>query len=378
MDNLRAKSLLGIISVVALLIFVPFSARADAGTPLMWASALHLLFGNFIIGVFEGLILAFSFKLSKTLCVPVMILANYFSAWAGGVFLNREITNALPFNLYNAWRWIWVMVLFTYLMTLVLEWPFVFLCFRKNENRLRKSIQGNILVNTLSYILLFGWYWLASGTSLYTHANVVQPSDIGFPKEGIVYYISDTNRVCKFDFSSRQTEKICSLKAEIDDRLFARQSIFNQNNWDILDTDKMIMVCSNLEVAAHPSWNDTNTAEVNGVNKIQGTMWNFGETPKLGAAADSDWTFRTGFWGVEGLQGENKKNSGTIYFALETPFITWDIRNATQLPGDYVVFQLGNDQICLLEVATKKIAILTKGQGPVVVLPLNPGLTRQS
>jgi hypothetical protein len=357
-----------LIFAIAALTCIPLSVLADAGTPLMWAGMLHLVFGNLIIGIFEGSILAVVFKLRKPLCILVMIPANYFSAWVGGLFLNHEITAVLPFTLYNAWHWIWVMVFFTYLMTLVLEWPFVFFCFRKVENRLKKSLQGNVLVNTLSYVLLFSWYWLASGTSLYTKMNIVQPSEIGFPKEGIVYYISTTNTVCKFDFESHRTETICSLEASNDDRLFPRQSVFNKNNWDILDTDKKIMVCSNLEVAAFPAWNDTNTAYQGGV---QGTMWDFGETPKLETADKSDWDFHSGFWGIEGLQGKNKKTGGTIYFALETPFLTWSIRDAAQLRGDYVVFQMGDDQICLLEVATRKIALLTKGQGPAVVLPIN-------
>jgi hypothetical protein len=79
--------------------------------------------------------------------------------------------------------------------------------------------------------------------------------------------------------------------------------------------------------------------------------------------------FRTGFWPIEGLRGKNEKTGETIYFSLETPFVSWIARSATQLPGDYVVFQLGDDQICLFETATKKIALLARGQGPVVVLP---------
>lgn len=40
----------------------------------------------------------------------------------------------------------------------------------------------------------------------------------------------------------------------------------------------------------------------------------------------------------------------------------------TPLPNDYVVFQLGDNQICILEPGTKRIALLTKGRGPAVVI----------
>jgi hypothetical protein len=125
-SNQITKRLPRILGLIGLLICVPLTARADAGTPLMWAGMIHLVLGNAIIGIFEGLVLAWIFKLRKGVCVLVMIPANYFSAWIGGLYLNHEITSALPFNLYNAWVWIWVMVLVTFLITLIFEWPFEF------------------------------------------------------------------------------------------------------------------------------------------------------------------------------------------------------------------------------------------------------------
>jgi hypothetical protein len=362
-SNQITKRLPRILGLIALLTCVPLSARADAGTPLMWAGMLHLVFGNAIIGIFEGFILARIFKLKSNVCVLVMIAANYFSAWGGGLFLNYQITKSLPFNLYNAWHWIWVMVFVTFVITLILEWPFVFFCFRKDQNRFKKSLLGNLLVNTLSYVLLFWWYSSASGTTLFTKTNIVQPSDITFPKNGQVYFISETNGVCKFDFSSRQIEKVCSLDTDKNDRLFVRASAFGTNNWDILDSSKRILVCSNLQVTAVQFWHDT--------NNLEGTMFNFGAAPKLGNAEKSNWNFRTGFWAIEGIHGVNTNSGENIHLSLETPFVSWNARNATQLPEDYVVFQLGDDQICLFETATRKIALLARGQGPVVVLSRN-------
>ena len=65
MGDQITKRLPRILGLFALLVSVPLTARADAGTPLMWAGMLHLVFGNAIIGIFEGLILAWLFKLSK-------------------------------------------------------------------------------------------------------------------------------------------------------------------------------------------------------------------------------------------------------------------------------------------------------------------------
>lgn len=364
MGNQITRRLLRILGVVFLLICIPFSARANAGTPLMWAGMLHMVFGNAIIGLFEGLMLGWILKRSRGFCICVMIGANYFSAWVGGLFLNHYIENLLAFTLHNAWCLIWVMVGLTYLLTLVLEWPFVLICFRNEERRWRKSIAGNLLVNSASYLLLFGWYWMASGTSLYTKMKIVPAEEICFPTNGVVYYISKTNGVCSFDFSSRQTTKIFALETDKDDRLLVKASPNAPDKWDVWDVSKTNLVCSNLEVAAAEAECDKFPS-----GRIDGTMFNFGNAPKVGLAGKSDWNFRTGFWPIEGLRGDNNKTKDRFRFSLETPFLAWNVRNATHLPGDYVIFQLGDDQICLLELATKKIALLANGQGPVVVFP---------
>ncbi len=352
--------------VAILLVCIPITARADAGTPLMWAAMAHLVIGNFFFGMFEAVILVRVFKLKAAGCMIAMIAANYFSAWGGGMFLSSEITKSLPLNLYNAWHWLWAMVAFTFLMTLVLEWPFVFFCFRKEPNRFKRSLWGNLLVNSISYILLFSWYWMASGTTLYTKMKIVQPSEMTFPKQGLVYFISETNgTICRLDLGSHRIENVCDLKrGDADDRLFVKASVLDTNTWDILDSSKKILVISNLQVTAIQSWRDTNDPK-----NVNGTWFNFGEVPKLGTDASNDWRFETGFWPIEGFHGNNSMTGETIFFSLETPFVAWVVRNATQLPDDFVVFQLGDNQICLFQPQSKKIALLTKGHGPVVVIP---------
>jgi hypothetical protein len=69
---------------------------ADAGTPLMWTSMLHLLVGNALIGVGEGLLLVRLFKTSANWTIPVMMAANYFSAWTGGLGLSLLVAAKFP------------------------------------------------------------------------------------------------------------------------------------------------------------------------------------------------------------------------------------------------------------------------------------------
>ena len=69
-------------------------------------------------------------------------------------------------DLTHGWQWFWIMVGVTYGLTLMLEWPFVAWGIRGAQGRLERSVQASLLVQSSSYILLFGWYWMASGTSL--------------------------------------------------------------------------------------------------------------------------------------------------------------------------------------------------------------------
>jgi hypothetical protein len=350
--------------IILLLCLIPLTASANAGTALMWAGMLHLMFGNALIGFFEGIVLARFFKVSYDRCVLVMILANYISSWGGGLFLSGAIASHLSLDLYNAWFWFWVMVGVTYVLTLILELPFIFFCLRKEQNRFKKSLWGNLLINSASYLLLFGWYWCASGKGLYRNVNVVQPSQMTMPANGIVFFISATNgNVRSLDLATQKSEEVFALKStDKDNRLLVKPSKFDTNNWDIIEHSKSVLIRSNLNVVATMTWRDSKG------NSDAGTWSNFGEAPKLGAAENSDWTFRTGFWSVEGLRGKNSKTGEIIWASLETPFVSWIARSAIHLPGDYVVFQLGRDQICILETSTKKIALLSRGYGPVVIL----------
>ena len=57
--------------------------------------------------------------------------------------------------------------------------------------------------------------------------------------------------------------------------------------------------------------------------------------------------------------------------AFDTPYRGWIARNATILPGNQVVFQLGEgarSQIMLLDMPTHKLGLITMGEGPALLL----------
>lgn len=350
------------------------NAGANAGTPLVWAGMLHLVFGNALIGLGEGILLSRLFSVPKRQGVLVMVLANYTSAWLGGLFIRGRIVQALPLDLNNGWKWFWIMVGVTWCLTVILEWPFVARCFRGREHWFRPTVRASLILQSASYVLMFSWYWLASGTSLYTRMTIVNAADLSLPESVLVYFIApEDGNVYSRHLTKGGQEKIYELRStNKNDRLFVRPSKAATNRWDLmgrLDSDDrrephLVEVLTNLLVDAAPDWVSTRTDPP----QYRGTWFNVGEAQRLGSATNSDWQVRTGFWAAEGLRAFNKTTSGSVRFAYETPFGAWTVRNAVHLPSDKVLFQLGHYQICLFDPPSRQVALLWHGRGPVPVI----------
>jgi hypothetical protein len=301
-----------------------------------------------------------------------MILANYASAWMGALFISGSMVRALPMDLNNGWMWFWIMVALTYCMTLVLEWPFVAWCFRGTQGWLRRSLGASLVVQSASYVLLFAWYWSASGTSLYTRMEVVPPADLALPGSVLVYYIDSADgAVHRRNLVGPGEQKVFDLHSTSDnDRLFVEPSTADPGRWDLMarletrdrHNPSLVVVQSNLEVEAA-------SAPTGGESDLpDGTWFNFGEVQKLSRATASQWEFWAGFWPVEGLEASNTATGERVEFSYETPFGAWTVRNAVHLPSDKVLFQLGDDQICAFDPVTRRVALLWRGRGPVAVM----------
>ncbi len=359
--------LVGVMLVAAM---SPFTASANAGTGLMWASLLHLWIGNAIIGSFEGAAMASFVRPQQRRCVPVMIGANYFSAWAGGVGLAPAISGMLDWNLYSAWRHFWMLVVITYLLTLLLEWPFVAACFWRQTNWLKRSIKALLIVQTVSYLLLFGWYWGASGKSLYTQMNIVPLAEMKRSPDAWLFFISsEDGRAYEMDLGSQATRLVGeAVSTNHNDRLLFRLGETNAPYADLClrrdarrDEDA---VTESLGVR----FSTTNVVVASEHDLRRNVWFDFGSAGVLGMATNGGWHFRTGFWPVEGMRASNEKGEGGFRFGWETPFSQWTIRAATHLPGDQVIFQLGENQICILDAPSRKVARITNGRGPAVAL----------
>ncbi|MGJ8657544.1 MAG: hypothetical protein ACSHX6_13930 [Akkermansiaceae bacterium] len=360
-----------------LLVFLPCTASANAGTPLMWATFLHLLFGNALIGLLEGLLLAWMFRCSIWQSITILILANYLSAWTGALLFAGAIPDALGITIENISIWFFVYIFTAFVVTILIEYPFYKYALRKKATSLKSRTKGILIIHGISYLILLVWYGLASGTSMMTQLDVVNHKELITPAPCHLYYLSpEGDQLIRLDLHSPHSKKkITKLKADAPnpyDRLFLSEN--EDSKFDLILLKRSPIHGEDLKILLLESITK-NPAKIKTpaghfTNNIHGETTDFGAIPSL--SETSEWEFNTGFWPVQGISGENKKSGKHINYSLETPFVAWPIRNATQLPGDLVVFQLGDDQICILNPISKQIALITRGKGPVVIQPTAP------
>ena len=347
----------------------PSVVLANVGTPLIWATIFHLYVGNAFIGILEGTLLARVYIVPASRAVGLMILANYFSAWVGWAWLSGLLQDRADLNLYNAWTFIWGIVLVAYVATLLIEWPFVAGCFRGRENWFRKSCGASLLVQTVSYVLLFGWFYLVGVNSLLTDATIVSLDKIPLPSDVRVYYIAEADGdVYSMKLDTGLSEKVFDLNSRDDaDCLSFEDSESQKGSQEIVSLLESGDVKTGIFVPkdACPQYDDHNVLRTSRFARAGIAQ---GIAAKLGTAFNSPWESNAGYWAAQGLSGENSKTGDYFRLALETPFIQWSVRHAMVLPTNKVLFQLGKRQICIFDPETRKLAVLSFGRGAVAVL----------
>lgn len=335
----------------------PATALADVGTPLVWGTAFHLFLGNALLGLAEGWLLARVFGLAVRRCAWWMIIANYLSAWIG-VALTGFLFARYATDIYSGLRVTWMLVAGTYLLTLIIEWPCVAACFRGTRRWVKDSIKGSFLVQSASYLCLFGGYWLLSATSLYTRMQVVSPEQMSAPHGVVLFFISSADGdVYRSELGSLVDIKVAELGSTnyYDDHLELRESESKSNHWDIAAVFERRQ--SRVVVPNYSSKQQISDKEGSKTSQYYG----WGTSPfQVGDATNSDWHFGWAHWPDVGVWARN--GSKTVRIAYGTPFGGYTPYRVIHLPDDKALLQL-EDQICLVDILGKKIARIRKGYG---------------
>jgi len=336
-------------AVVIAIVLLPGTALANMGTPLMWAGYLHLMFGNAVLGVIEASLLLGLFGPPRRFSVyVVMVIANYASAWFGVTLSNWP---APEVTIENLRAWFVMCVAISFMLTIAIELPFVWWSLRGSRGGWRRAIVATLVLHAISYPALAGWYFAFSRTSLLTAFDVVAPAQL-VPKSAhvLLWVATDGQRVMRSDLAGSPGEVVATLPPE--------------------QRAALLVATSNDKGGADLSlraWDDDRapaTVLLRDVGQIP-----HAPSARENGGADPGPIVRMIPWSYDGAFEVRDPNGGTTWVGLETPFVAWNVRSPVVIESDLVLFELGSDQICLLQPSTRRIALLARGSRCVVVDP---------
>lgn len=356
-----------LICLIALL--WPALAQANAGTPLMWLSMLHLYLGNVFIALFELWLLQRFVrrdKLHDKRNFGLLLLANFLSAWVGyGVLQLLEPVRWVETDLHNALYFAWLALPLAWLFTVLLEWPFVWLALRDLRRSWKQALRASFLIQTVSYLPLAWLYISASSVSLLTVPQQVDMARMNLPQGLVVYALSsDGKRLLEWQDGKLLKESPlppnqCIPQRRImigDEGLGLGMEGLGELRYDNGRREPCQLLIRR-GLAGRVA-----TAEM-----PQGFM-GFGPALRFPEVASSPYVFRAGFWAAEGLVVEDRGQWQRL--SLELPYMTqFYVRHVQHLPGDIALFQVGQDHLVLYDARSKQLALLGRGRYPLAVLP---------
>lgn len=358
------------------------TAHADAGTPLMWTTFLHLSIGNAIIGIAEGLLIIYLFRLRRRFAIPIMIVANYLSMIAGMVLIPFLYGFVKPgddaVHLAQMTGTLWKMGLLTFVLTLFVEWPFCLCLFAREKGNFRKSILADLAAQTASYAILIPIYLYSSlGLDMVREVQIDQTIVAFMATQGTVYFISlDDMTLRSVALSGVGEKKVMDLPRkdkdgkELDWGYHRRRLTFypsaKQNAWDLWIKDDS--PDHNFgKPSEHPNSNDIplikDLAGRAATPKETTSFARYAPADLRGDQASENHILVDTYGPMSCITGLGREMS----FFVETPFMRWDGGSPTLLPGSKIVLEF-DGQILLYDLQTKKIGLIANGRQPVVIL----------
>lgn len=360
------------ILLFGLLLTAPATLFANAGTPLMWVEMGHLAFGNAIIGIVEGVLVALFFRASLARSLGWMILANYASMGVGIVAVQT-----IQASMAETWlgeepfahveEMLWLLGGVSFVASLVVEWPFCWAALKSDRRTpLWKPPLASLLAQTASYAVLVPFYLSVCNVTVCTEVTPAPVASIAAPDPVTVYFISSGDRglwKIRLDGTGRVrvTDGVALPRSN---RLVIRPGS-RPGEWEVCSDPQAYgeLLRPLASVSAGPAldavWKDACPSA--GAEKPRGLpISDFRGSMNFCSLTHYDAGIRTDFWAGGGLRVRDFR------VGLETPFLRWAARCATVTPSGQVVFQLG-DQILLLDPASRRMGLLARGWSPLVV-----------
>jgi hypothetical protein len=220
----------------------------------------------------------------------------------------------------------------------------------------RRAFRGSLVAQSVSYSLLIPLYASASAMGVYSETVLVPSPAFVENREALVYYIAGDGALWRVRLDGAERRFVAPLPStESDARLAAKRRDDAGFDLYVVPTRALdgVLILDRFALAASPPE----------IEYHSGLGADYGRAADLRPEGQHNTHVFANFFASDGLS-----ISGQQPLTLYTPVLAWAPRNATVLPGDEVVFQLGPDIICVFDRETRKLAQLARGRGPVVAL----------
>lgn len=353
-----------VLIALTVLAIAPCWAMADVGMPLVWGNALDMFMVTVVLGLLEGGIIARYYSLGFGRCITAMVFANYISAWFVLPVDNAMLTVCVA-DIRSATHNLVVLVLVTYLVTALVEWPFIALCCSKTTGWFRKSVKVSIVVQALSHLIIFGGFWFIRDGGLDRCFSVTPSDKIRLPSDVEVFMIAAKDGNVYRRSSNGREDMVCKLAMTgAVDYLEWRPSKTSTNCYDLVgvsDTRPKNTALTEVLTAA------VCTTSTPGRLRQPRRLYPQPLSPTGTESVNISMLYLG--WGLRPimrLTGGGKQPS-YLSLAFGNHTVRWPVSGILSLSSDLAIVELRTRKLCLLDTKTKRIALWNSGYGAVVV-----------
>ncbi|MGA2231103.1 MAG: hypothetical protein ABSH22_09410 [Tepidisphaeraceae bacterium] len=335
---------------------------ADAGSPLIWATLLQLTIGNYLLGVLETFVVRRVFGARGAGVSRWIIGANYVSAFVGLFLLSAASDQFVhwiggPLPVYHVRRILITLALLSFVLTILIEWPFYLLAMRGPGANWRRSFNASLVANAASYAVLAAWYWMAS--MAHFGVTLVNATDMPANPTAQVFYLTPNGAdIYRLRLDGSAPMKFTSLRQPAPQGTLALAASKYDDRWQLgvqSDYDQAVRFVADIgpcRAAVPPINSSVPTADLQG-------------------QASPKWTALFNYPSGEFYAVDNRSKEWHFILAFDAPWMTWMAQGVAILPKDQMVFELGG-QIMWVDMSRGIAAAVAAGHGPVVVLDKEP------
>ena len=262
----------------------------------------------------------------------------------------------------------WVLVAFGVLLALlstVAEWPFFHRAM--GAGSMTRSLKLSMRANAVTTILLVAYYLPGCELGLLTTAASRAPESA---QDLRVFYLRGDG-LYQSGPKLPETCLVSGLSFGPDARLFARRG---EQGWDLWLQDeapapRRILAKVAPATSVIPQQPAVHVQLKKAFRTGEPTLSQaFGKPADALLETEAAWSLRVGQWPWEGLEVASRDLKGAYRVAQDTPLVSWEVRCATRLPGEQVLYQMG-PYLWLLDLEIRQLRFFARGQGAVALCP---------